>query len=206
MPVDDNLNSSGNTGVGEQGRTCFVALILYDPVRFARLLPQLTSLTLLPDREALATLQQQCAQVGVAVEFQLEIKGSRANGAARWLNATLAMIVLSDRYRYHDIFWFSFFHEAAHLLLHPKRRTFVHAEGRGDNVDGQEAAADEYAAQILVPPTYSENLTEKTTVDQARRIAQKIGVHPGIVAGHLCHRYQTWSRYAKLRRKLESLV
>jgi HTH-type transcriptional regulator/antitoxin HigA len=178
----------------------------YDSGGFARLLPELTQLTLLPDREAFTKLQQQCAKVGVAVEFEAEVKGSRANGAARWLNPTLAMILLSGRYRYHDIFWFSFFHEAAHLLLHPKRRTVVHVENGGDDIDGQETAANDYAAATLVPPPHSEKLNAGTTADEACQIAQDIGVHPGIVAGQLCHRYNAWNRYVKLRRKLDSLI
>jgi HTH-type transcriptional regulator/antitoxin HigA len=177
----------------------------YDSVGFAQLLPKLTRLTMLPDREAFAELQQQCARVGVAVEFEAEVRGSRANGAARWLNPTRAMIILSGRYRYHDIFWFSFFHEAAHLILHPKRRTVVHVENGGDDADGQESAANAYATAILVPPLHSEKLIPSTTADEARKIAQDIGVDPGIVAGQLAHRYGTWNRYAKLRRKLQDL-
>jgi hypothetical protein len=32
-----------------------------------------------------------------------------------------ALILLSGRDSFHDIFWFASFHEAAHVIRHPKR-------------------------------------------------------------------------------------
>jgi HTH-type transcriptional regulator/antitoxin HigA len=177
----------------------------YDARGFAELLPRLRELTLQPDKDAFKELQRQCAMVGVAVEYEPDVKGSRATGVATWLGPAKAMILLSGRYRYHDIFWFSFFHEAAHLLLHPKRKAVVHLENNGDDADGQESTADDFAASTLVPSPHSERLTAQTTVVETHQIAHDIGVHPGIVAGRLCHLHGNWKRYAKLRRKLESL-
>jgi HTH-type transcriptional regulator / antitoxin HigA len=175
----------------------------YDPDAFARLLPNLPGLTLQPFEQALAELRRRCAAVGVAVEFEPDVKGARACGAARWLRPSKAMILLSGRYRYYDILWFAFFHEAAHILLHPKRKIVVDLENGGDNADGQESAANDLAASILVPPQYAIRLTAHTTADQARQLAQEIGVHPGIVAGRLGHLYDKWSRYSKIRARLD---
>jgi HTH-type transcriptional regulator / antitoxin HigA len=175
----------------------------YDPDAFARLLPALPRLTLEPFQQAFTELRRQCASVGVAVEFVPEVKGCRACGAARWLSPEKAMILLSGRYRYHDVLWFAFFHEAAHLLLHPKRKLVVDLDGEGDDSDGQESAANELAASILVPAKYAGRLTDRTTADQARLLAHEIGVHSGVVAGRLGHLYGTWSRYARLRHKFD---
>jgi HTH-type transcriptional regulator/antitoxin HigA len=175
----------------------------YDPDAFSRLLPTLPKLTLEPFQQAFAELRRQCAAVGVAVEFVTEVKGCRACGAARWLNPEKAMILLSGRYRYYDVLWFAFFHEAAHLLLHPRRKLVVDLDGDGDDSDGQESAANELAASTLVPANYAGRLTGQTTAGQARLIAQEIGVHPGVIAGRLGHLYGTWSRYARLRHKFE---
>lgn len=177
----------------------------YDSQAFALLLPALPKLTLKDDQQALTDLQRECAAVGVAVQFVAEVKGCRASGAARWINPTKAMILLSGRYRHHDSFWFAFFHEAAHLLLHPKRKMVVDLKG-GDDADGQESAANDYAASILVPSPFADRLTERTTPDEAMRIAQEIGVHPGIIAGRLGYLYSNWSRYAQIRRSLEILA
>lgn len=175
----------------------------YDSHAFARLLPDLPALTLRPFGQALVELRHRCAAVGVAVEFEPDVKGARACGAARWLSSSKAMILLSGRYRFHDILWFAFFHEAAHLLLHPKRKIVVDLEDGGDNSDGQESAANEFAASILVSPQYAVRLNAQTTADQARQLAIEIGIHPGIVAGRLGHLYNKWPRYSRLRTKLD---
>ena len=175
----------------------------YDARAFADLLPRLPALTLKQDDQALTELRHECAAVGVAVEFVPGVKGCRASGAARWLSPGKAMILLSGRYRYHDSFWFAFFHEAAHLLLHPKRKTVVDLEDSGDDADGQESAANDYAASILVPAPHAERLAEDTTAAEAVRIAKEIGIHPGIIAGRLGHLYDHWPRYARIRRKLD---
>lgn len=176
----------------------------YDSHAFADLLPRLPALTLKQDNQALIELQRECAAVGVAVEFVPEVKGCRACGAARWLSPGKAMILISGRYRYHDSFWFAFFHEAAHLLLHPKRKMVVDLEDSGDDADGQESAANDYAASILVPGPYAERLAEHTTADEAVQIASDLGIHPGIIAGRLGHLYNHWPRYAKIRRRLDA--
>ncbi|MFI5496664.1 HigA family addiction module antitoxin [Actinoplanes sp. NPDC051859] len=178
----------------------------YDSTAFAALLPSLTRLTTMPDREAFEILRRECADVGVAVEFERGLPGSRITGAARWITSTKALIVLSGRYGMHDIFWFAFFHEAAHLILHPKRRVVVDLELSGDDADGQESAANEYAAAILIPEHYADQLTERTTARRAVEIADEIGVAPSIVGGRLSYLQQNWTRYARLRRKLEDLT
>ena len=177
----------------------------YNATAFAQLLPTLRGLTLLPDREAFAALREKCAAVGVAVELERELPGTRAFGAARWITATKALILLSGRYRFHDIFWFAFFHEAAHLVLHPKRRVVVDLD-LPDDTDGQETAANEYAAATLIPDSYTEQLHDGVTARRAEEIADEIGVAPGIVAGRLSHMQNNWTRYSRLRRKLQDIT
>jgi HTH-type transcriptional regulator/antitoxin HigA len=177
----------------------------YNAAAFAQLLPTLRRLTLMPDREAFAALREECAAVGVAVELERELPGTRVCGAARWITTTKALILLSGRYRFHDIFWFAFFHEAAHLILHPKRRIVVDLE-LSDDTDGQETAANDYASAMLIPDEYAEQLHDGVTARRAEEIAHEVGVAPGIVAGRLSHLQNNWTRYSRLRRKLQDVT
>ena len=43
-----------------------------------------------------------------------EIEGATTHGATRWLRSGRPLIQLSLRFRWSDIFWFTFFHEAKH--------------------------------------------------------------------------------------------
>src|SRR5690606_17698008 len=78
-------------------------------------------------------MKNRCAESGVAVVFIPEVTGTRAYGAARWLTPEKAILQLSLRGKADDFLWFTFFHEAAHILKHGKRDVFIESpEGSSD--------------------------------------------------------------------------
>jgi hypothetical protein len=98
----------------------------FDAARFREVLAEIRDLTMWDDVGAAAgRLFELCASAGVAVVFVGEIGKTRASGAARWLTPTKALIQLSLRHKSDDHLWFSLFHEAAHILLHSKKETFI---------------------------------------------------------------------------------
>lgn len=131
----------------------------------------------------------QAAAVGVAVVAEPEIKGARINGAARWLAPDKALVQLSLRHRWSDIFWFTLFHEIGHLLLHSKKDTFINDGGAHSGVEQE---ADAFASQVLIPRSAEASLGELRTSSDVREFAAEIGIAPGIVVGRLQHD-QRWS-------------
>jgi HTH-type transcriptional regulator/antitoxin HigA len=127
-------------------------------------------------------MKRVAANAGVVIVIVGEIKGSRVNGAARWLSATRALIQLSIRHRWEDVFWFSFFHESGHVLLHGKRETFI---DDGQTRSSEDDEADTFAQEILIPRSHETELLRTRTVPQARALATRLGVPPGIVIGRL---------------------
>jgi HTH-type transcriptional regulator/antitoxin HigA len=175
----------------------------YSQELFVKLLPTLRYLTQIDSgQDALLELQSACASVGVAVVFVPEVKGSRACGAARWPRPSNPMIVLSGRYQYADSLWFSFFHEAAHVVLHAKRETYIHLDSKGDDEDGLETEADRFAMRHLVGQKVASRLRSGLRFSDVRALAEEAGVHAGIVAGQLSHALNDYRMYAKLRRKI----
>jgi HTH-type transcriptional regulator/antitoxin HigA len=129
-------------------------------------------------------LKALCADAGVVVVIVDEIKGSRVNGATRWLSPTRALIQLSLRYSWEDVFWFSFFHEAGHVLLHGKREVFVDDHGVRTAAEDE---ADAFARSVLIPPAFEEDMLRVRTPSQARTLAKRLGIPPGIVVGRAQH-------------------
>lgn len=129
-------------------------------------------------------LVQQCAAIGVAVVGEPEIKGARINGAARWLAPDKALVQLSLRHRWNDIFWFTFFHEIGHLLIHSKKDAFINDVGAHSGVENE---ADGFASQILIPRRAEAELGTIATLEQAQAFADRLGIAPGIVVGRLQH-------------------
>jgi plasmid maintenance system antidote protein VapI len=164
----------------------------YDRDAFAALLPRLLPLTRVRDpRRFLVELQERCADVGVAVGVVRAPHGCPVSGAARRLDNGQPSIALSARHRADDHLWFTFFHEAAHLLLHDTDALYLdEIELDSDPApSADEAEADEFAGMLLVPKEYDERLVRaRQSPFELRRIAGEIGVSVGIVIGQLQHR------------------
>ncbi len=175
----------------------------FDRMRFQRALRAARELTHDRLSRVFETVQKECAEAGVAVAIVPELPRTRVNGASRWLSKDRALIQLSVRHRREDVFWFSFFHEAAHVLQHGKRGVFVHLVGTQDE---RELEADRVAADLLIDPAGYRHFTSAAdfTAPAVQRFAEEIGVHPGIVVGRLQHdQWITYSQLNDLRRSID---
>jgi HTH-type transcriptional regulator/antitoxin HigA len=164
----------------------------WDREAFAALLPQLLPLTRISDpRRFLPELEARCARAGVAVGVIRAPRKCPISGAARRLANGQPSIALSGRHRADDHLWFTFFHEAAHLVLHGTDALYIdEIELHSDPApSGEEAEADLFAARVLVPTRYEDELARaKRSPLELRRLAREIGVSLGIVIGQLQHR------------------
>jgi Zn-dependent peptidase ImmA (M78 family) len=191
----------------------------FDRSSFESALVEARGLTIESDLKTLKErLQEICARSGVAVVFVRQLPRSRVSGATRWLSPTKAIIQLSLRYRTDDHLWFTFFHEAGHILLHGKRDVFIEvnsgdAEGADSLISGgakkdpstmrQEAEADDFASEFLIPAEILQNLRPaalKHRISEAdvRQLARELGIAPGIVVGRL--QFLGWLPYSHLYR------
>ena len=133
-------------------------------------------------------LVAECAAAGVCVVVTHEIEGARTHGATRWLLSGRPLIQLSLRFRWSDIFWFTFFHEAKHVLDGSKRAIYV--EQRNGDIEEQseeERRADEFASNFLIPREQAPLLRTIRSLDEVELFADDLGIHPGIVIGRLQH-------------------
>lgn len=154
--------------------------------RFRAALTALRRLTVEPPEVFQPQLERLCAEAGVAVVFVSELPKTRVSGATRWLTSNKALIQLSLRYKTDDHLWFTFFHEAGHILLHGKRDIFLEGNG-ADDIKEQEA--NRFAANILIPPTEFQTFLKKgeMTGTAIQRFATQLRIAPGIVVGRLQH-------------------
>ncbi len=153
----------------------------FDAVAFRSALREIRSLTRSSPDEFEPRLKQLCADNGVAVVILPEIKGAKCWGAARFLTPTKALIQLSLRYKKDDHLWFSFFHEAGHILLHSKKTTFVSTDLYRDDTEDE---ANAFAATFLIPKAYEARLLT-LTFPEISTFAEELGIAPGIVVGRL---------------------
>lgn len=159
----------------------------WNPIQFRESLSNIRALTRQKDpTRFVSKLQKLCAESGVAVVIVRSPNGCRASGAIRFGSPDKAILQLSFRYLTDDHFWFTFFHEAAHLLLHDGGRWLI--EGIDTVPTREEAEADDFAQSTLIPPeSQSEMLALPPNAREVVRFATRIGVSPGIVVGQLQH-------------------
>jgi Zn-dependent peptidase ImmA (M78 family) len=113
--------------------------------------------------------------------------------------------MLSFRYLSDDHFWFTFFHEAGHLLLHSQQSIFLESDDMAITLMEQEA--NNFAAETLVPGDLrAEMLRLRMNPRDIIRFAVQTGISPGIVVGQLQHHKKiAYSRFNRLKRRYKWL-
>lgn len=160
----------------------------YDVEKFKTALSEIRSLTDKEPNHFEPRMKELCAQSGVALVFVSELSGTSLSGATRWLTSEKAMITLSLRHKSNDHFWFSFYHEAGHIIKHGKKDVYI------DENDGaatkQEQEAHKFAATTLIPENEYQAFVAcnpRLTKRLVSRFAKSIGIAPGIIVGRLQH-------------------
>jgi len=161
----------------------------YSAARLQAAIPAMRAASLLPPEQVSPELVRLCAQAGVALVCVPALPGTHVSGVARFLHGR-PLIQLSLLGKWNDVFWFSFFHEVAHVLKHPTRAIFLDDAAAGDTVDmPEEQEANRFAADTLIPRAHQARLPILPLVAaEIEAFAAEIGVHPGIVVGQMQHR------------------
>lgn len=159
----------------------------YSQDRFIEALHEARALTRRKPSEFLEPLRQLCADAGVVVAFVRELPKIRASGATRWLRPDKALLQLSLRFRWADQIWFSFFHEAGHIVLHGKTDVFL--DLMNGTAGEREEEADRFARNLLIPHKDWEQFVQigQYSARTVEDLADRQGVSPGIVVGRLQH-------------------
>lgn len=174
----------------------------YDRRKFLEALEEIRTLTILRIEEFLPRLRTLCNESGVAFVLVPSLPKTALSGAARWLTPRKALIQQSLRFRSNDHFWFTFFHESAHIVLHSKKDVFVDERARdGNELEDQ---ANAWAANLLVPRHDWEQFVALTPRSEVavRAFAKKQGIAPGIIVGMLQHRgILPWKNLNRLKQR-----
>jgi HTH-type transcriptional regulator/antitoxin HigA len=158
-------------------------------------------------REFVTELQAECAKHGVAVVVERCPSGCAASGATVMLESKRALLLLSARFLSDDHFWFSFFHEAGHLVLHGDE---LNIECEGSASPKKEAEANHFAQRIILAPEGEEALQSVPIRKfSIARLAKRCNVSPGIIVGQLEHRSRvSQGRFSgfKIRYKISDFI
>ena len=179
---------------------------------FRKLLSEIRATTRIPWNQSQALLEAKCKAVGLAVVFVPYIENTGLRGAAYWESKDKPVIALSDHSKNDARIWFTFFHEAAHILLHSKKITFIEGEQNGNSDEDIEKEADDFAAETIIPRYqlneilnyYEDGLTSLTS-DVLRQLAKQMNVSPSLLLARL-QREEVISYNSNLNKELNEKV
>ena len=153
---------------------------------FEKALQEIRALTCQPPSGFQKQTIELCRANGVILAFVPAIRRAHVSGVARWIKQK-PLIQLSLYGKTNDRFWFTFFHEAGHILLHGKKQVFLDEFSGHLIKSAEEDTANAFAAEILIPRKDAVHLPRLKTRQDVQSFATSIGIHPGIVAGRLQH-------------------
>lgn len=153
-------------------------------------LKDLARLSVFEDGPRLA--REQLGLVGITLVTELHFKGTYLDGAAM-LDEGRPIVALTLRHDRLDNFWFVLMHELAHVAKHldEAHPLFTDNLDSPDEQDRKEREADDMAGEALIPQA----AWDKSAVRSSHQskdviaLAEKLGIHPAIVAG--CVRHET---------------
>jgi len=160
----------------------------YKEKDFKDALPEIKSIMANHPKDFFKQLQTLCLETGVKVVHTPCINKAPINGSTRWLNDT-PLIQLTGRYKRNDSFWFTFFHEAGHILLHGKKDIFLENIDYSEKDKQKEIEADNFAIKWTLSKEEQEEILQlfKITEDDVIEFAKKFNTHPAIIIGRLQH-------------------
>lgn len=175
----------------------------FDANKFYDVLDEVKKLVAAQPNDFKEQLQNLCAKAGVALVYTPCLPKVTASGAARWIkNTTTPLIQLSGRYKTNDHFWFSFFHEAGHILKHGKKEVFLE-DVKGAKIEKKkEEEANLFASEQLFPAKAYKKLCAESFIDGKiiQQYANEYKTHPAIIVGQLEHKDKvTHSRFHHLK-------
>lgn len=136
-------------------------------------------------------LQELCFEAGVILLYTPKLPKVPLSGSTRWLNDT-PLIQLTARYKQNDRFWFTFFHELGHIILHGKK--YISLEGVDFKASDpqKEQEANEFAEKYTFSKEQEEKLLlehpKSITADDIIAYAQEFNTHPAMIIGRLQHK------------------
>lgn len=170
---------------------------VFNKAKLEKCINSIRHYTMQPPEQIQRELFGRLAECGIQLVLVPSIPNGTVNGASRKLSNGGVLIMVNNRNKWSDIFWFTLLHEIGHVL-----------DGDfGMDIDpDKEDAMDGFAREYFIPQadflafTEQYNFTKEAICD----FAEKMQIHPGIVVGRLQkEEYIAFGQLNHLRAKYE---
>lgn len=159
---------------------------IYSKTKLENSLTAIKELMLAQKKNFFTELKSICSKSGVKLVYTPCLNKAPINGSTRWIGDT-PLIQLSGRYKRNDIFWFTFFHEIGHILMHGKKYISIENIEIEGETQKNEQEADDFAANLLLTKEQESEILSKSklVVDDILKFSKKFNTHPACIIGRL---------------------
>lgn len=170
----------------------------YSKTKLFAYLPKIREMTIEDPEVFMPRLHDMLNECGVSLVLMPYLQKSNIYGATKWLTQDSVMLSISNRGNKADLFWFTLFHELAHVVLEHKRYILCSCS------DEEDKDADNFAKNMLIPKEewkdfiYESNFSEGSI----RNFANKLKILPEIVYGRL--EKEEYIKYGALEKKFNT--
>lgn len=163
-----------------------ITALVYNASKFKLALDEIKNIMVQQSSNFFLQLQAICLSVGVKVVHTPCLPNTKLHGSTRWLNET-PLIQLSNLYNRNDIFWFTFFHEAGHIIKHGKREIFVEGLKYSPEEEIKENEANEFAAKYMLTKEQEQIVLQHLPITKPYllQLAKQFNTHPAAIMGRL---------------------
>lgn len=142
------------------------------------------------------------AAMGINLIIEKHLPGTYLDGAALMGGNGNPIIGMTLRYDRVDNFWFTLLHELSHVKLHLAggNENFFDDLDFEEHADPKETEADNLAAEVLIPnEEWGKSPASKLkSAEAATHLANRLDIHPAIVAGRMRHYYDNYKILTQL--------
>lgn len=157
--------------------------IKYNKKKLEKELPNIRKMTLQDPAEFYPRLEKTLLECGIVLVALPKLKNANLNGATKKFKNGSVLLLITDRNKRSDIFWFSLVHELGHIY----HNDFYSNYEEIDEYNQKEKEANTFAQNFFIPAQlYSDfvkvgNFNEKTILE----FSKKLEIHPSILVGRL---------------------
>lgn len=154
-----------------------------DKGKLKKYLPEIRTMTTQAPTEFYPRLKEILLECGIVLVALPNLKNASINGATKRFKNGSVMLLISDRNKSSDIFWFSIIHEISHIL----DSDFYSNYKDNDNYLEKELKADRFARDFFIESYDYKEFVEKNdfSKDAIVKFSDDLGIHPSILLGRL---------------------
>lgn len=155
----------------------------YDKNKLEQTLPKIKAMNLEEPNVFYQKICNLLVECGIVLVVLPHLPGARLNGATKKFKNGSVLLMVTDRAKDADIFWFSLIHELGHIYF----EDFYSDSENQAEYQAKESKADKFAAEFFIPSTVYNHFKRQNvfTDDSIRAFAESLNVSAGIVVGRL---------------------